>query len=113
MTLRREGCNRSAVPVGAGLNFPARTFLLGDAVWLGGALPRMLETMMKCPVCVETDLVMTARQNVEIDYCPKCRGVWLERGEPAKILETSDAEGAPHAPPPPAATPPPAPPNPR
>src|SRR3546814_14669582 len=42
MTLRREGCNRSAVPVGAGLNFPARPFLLGDAVWLGGALPWML-----------------------------------------------------------------------
>jgi len=34
---------------------------------------------MKCPVCIEPDLVMTDRQGVEIDYCPKCRGVWLDR----------------------------------
>lgn len=50
---------------------------------------------MKCPVCVETDLVMTERQNVEIDYCPKCRGVWLDRGELDKIIERSAAEMAP------------------
>ena len=36
---------------------------------------------MKCPVCTEPDLVMADRQGVEIDYCPKCRGVWLDRGE--------------------------------
>ena len=35
---------------------------------------------MKCPVDGET-LVMADRQGVEIDYCPKCRGVWLDRGE--------------------------------
>lgn len=41
---------------------------------------------MKCPVDDET-LVMTERSGVEIDYCPKCRGVWLDRGELDKILE--------------------------
>ncbi|CAB4592367.1 unannotated protein [freshwater metagenome] len=44
---------------------------------------------MKCPTCTETDLVMTDRQGVEIDYCPKCRGVWLDRGELDKIIERS------------------------
>ena len=33
---------------------------------------------MKCPVCISTDLLMTDRQGVEIDYCPQCRGVWLD-----------------------------------
>jgi Zn-finger nucleic acid-binding protein len=46
---------------------------------------------MKCPVCTEPDLVMTERQGVEIDYCPKCRGVWLDRGELDKIVERSTA----------------------
>lgn len=41
-----------------------------------------------CPVC-RIDLVMTERQNVEIDYCPKCRGVWLDRGELDKIIDKS------------------------
>jgi uncharacterized protein len=44
---------------------------------------------MKCPVCGTTDLVMAERQGVEIDYCPQCRGVWLDRGELDKILERS------------------------
>lgn len=44
---------------------------------------------MKCPTCTDTDLVMTDRQGVEIDYCPKCRGVWLDRGELDKIIERS------------------------
>ncbi len=43
---------------------------------------------MRCPVDNET-LVMTDRNGVEIDYCPKCRGVWLDRGELDKILERS------------------------
>jgi Zn-finger nucleic acid-binding protein len=47
---------------------------------------------MKCPVCPETDLIMTERQGVEIDYCPKCRGVWLDRGELDKIIERSTAK---------------------
>lgn len=46
---------------------------------------------MKCPLC-DIDLVMTERQGIEIDYCPKCRGVWLDRGELDKIIERSTAE---------------------
>lgn len=41
---------------------------------------------MKCPNC-STPLVMTDRQGIEIDYCPDCRGVWLDRGELDKIIE--------------------------
>lgn len=44
---------------------------------------------MKCPVCRDPDLVMTDRQGIEIDYCPQCRGVWLDRGELDKIIERS------------------------
>jgi hypothetical protein len=43
---------------------------------------------MKCPACEEL-LVMTERQGIEIDYCPKCRGVWLDKGELDKIIERS------------------------
>lgn len=42
---------------------------------------------MKCPVCKEVNLVMTERQGIEIDYCPECRGVWLNRGELDKFIE--------------------------
>jgi len=45
---------------------------------------------MKCPVDGET-LVMADRSGVEIDYCPKCRGVWLDRGELDKILDRAAA----------------------
>ena len=44
---------------------------------------------MRCPVCDSVDLVMSERQGVEIDYCPRCRGVWLDRGELDKIIERS------------------------
>jgi Zn-finger nucleic acid-binding protein len=47
---------------------------------------------MKCPVCKEVDLVMSERQKIEIDYCPQCRGVWLDRGELDKIIERSATE---------------------
>lgn len=43
---------------------------------------------MKCPLC-SVDLVMSERQGIEIDYCPQCRGVWLDRGELDKIIERS------------------------
>lgn len=43
---------------------------------------------MKCPSCQET-LLMSEKQNIEIDYCPNCRGVWLDRGELEKIIERS------------------------
>lgn len=44
---------------------------------------------MKCPVCRDVTLVMSERQGIEIDYCPQCRGVWLDRGELDKIIERS------------------------
>ena len=43
---------------------------------------------MICPIC-NVDLLMTERQGIEIDYCPKCRGLWLDRGELEKIIERS------------------------
>jgi len=46
------------------------------------------ENGMRCPVDNET-LLMTMRGGVEIDYCPKCRGVWLDRGELDKIIDRS------------------------
>ncbi|WP_395613004.1 zf-TFIIB domain-containing protein [Allosphingosinicella sp.] len=46
---------------------------------------------MPCPVC-KIPLVMSDRQGVEIDYCPQCRGVWLDRGELDKIIERSGAQ---------------------
>ena len=45
---------------------------------------------MKCPVCQQPDLVMSERQGIEIDYCPSCRGVWLDRGELDKIIERAN-----------------------
>ncbi len=42
---------------------------------------------MKCPSCSDVTLTMTERQGVEIDYCPQCRGVWLDRGELDKLIE--------------------------
>jgi len=42
---------------------------------------------MKCPLCESVDLAITEREHVEIDYCPRCRGVWLDRGELDKIIE--------------------------
>ena len=50
---------------------------------------------MKCPVCKTTDLLMTERRSIEIDYCPVCRGVWLDRGELDKLI-AQDA-GSDHA----------------
>ena len=42
---------------------------------------------MRCPVCQSTDLAISSREGVEIDYCPQCRGVWLDRGELDKIID--------------------------
>jgi Zn-finger nucleic acid-binding protein len=50
---------------------------------------------MKCPVCREPDLVMSERQGIEIDYCPKCRGVWLDRGELDKLIDRAAPQAAP------------------
>lgn len=51
---------------------------------------------MDCPVCKTVQLVMSERQGIEIDYCPNCRGVWLDRGELDKIIDRS-ASAAPSA----------------
>lgn len=66
---------------------------------------------MDCPVCRDVKLAMTDRQGIEIDYCPQCRGVWLDRGELDKLIERAAAPAAEtqapaaarHAPPPPPA----------
>ena len=54
---------------------------------------------MRCPVD-ETTLVMSERNGIEIDYCPQCRGVWLDRGELDKIIDRSvgQQQPAPQAP---------------
>jgi uncharacterized protein len=49
------------------------------------------EIRMQCPVC-QVSLLMTDRQGVEIDYCPKCRGIWLDRGELEKLIDLSTAQ---------------------
>ena len=59
-------------------------------------MDRQATPVMACPVC-RTSLTMSERQGIEIDYCPTCRGVWLDRGELDKIIERS----APATPPPP------------
>ena len=53
---------------------------------------------MKCPID-NAELVMSERQGVEIDYCPQCRGVWLDRGELDKIMDkAAQMEGRSDAP---------------
>jgi Zn-finger nucleic acid-binding protein len=59
---------------------------------------------MKCPVD-SVDLVMSERSGVEIDYCPQCRGVWLDRGELDKIIDRAAEGFGASAPSPPAAPP--------
>jgi uncharacterized protein len=54
---------------------------------------------MKCPND-STTLVMSERAGVEIDYCPECRGIWLDRGELDKIIDRAESEVSRGAPPP-------------
>ncbi len=59
---------------------------------------------MLCPHCKTATLVMSERQGIEIDYCPECRGVWLDRGELDKLIEKAiaaeqTAAAAPQSPP--------------
>ena len=49
---------------------------------------------MKCPVC-DVALSISSREGVEIDFCPQCRGVWLDRGELDKVIERASASLAP------------------
>lgn len=63
---------------------------------------------MQCPVCKTAHLTMAERSGIEIDYCPQCRGVWLDRGELDKIIERAAPQAAAPAPqymPPPAQAP--------
>jgi len=46
---------------------------------------------MKCPTCPDSALLISERQGIEIDYCAKCRGVWLDRGELDKLIALSTA----------------------
>ena len=45
---------------------------------------------MKCPVCKDVTLLMSEKQGVEIDYCPECRGIWLDRGELEKVIAVNE-----------------------
>ena len=54
---------------------------------------------MQCPTD-QTTLVMSERSGIEIDYCPTCRGVWLDRGELDKIIDRSLGQPAPAPAPP-------------
>lgn len=45
---------------------------------------------MKCPVCKDVTLLMSEKRGVEIDYCPECRGIWLDRGELEKLVEREE-----------------------
>lgn len=54
---------------------------------------------MKCPICTDMHLIMSDRHGIEIDYCPLCRGVWLDRGELDKLIERSATALAGDAPP--------------
>lgn len=51
---------------------------------------------MLCPTCDNVHLAMTDRQGIEIDYCPQCRGIWLDRGELDRLIERAE-QGAGHA----------------
>ena len=44
---------------------------------------------MKCPNCRYINLVLSEKHGIEIEYCPKCRGIWLDRGELNKIIDKS------------------------
>ncbi len=56
---------------------------------------------MKCPVCKDIDLAMTDRQGIEIDYCPRCRGIWLDRGELDRLIERAESAAGQAVTPPP------------
>lgn len=45
---------------------------------------------MLCPTCKDVNLSMTDRQGIEIDYCPNCRGIWLDRGELDRLIERAE-----------------------
>ena len=48
---------------------------------------------MHCPLCIDTVLDPTFRSGIEIDRCPRCKGIWLDRGELDKIVGDTPARG--------------------
>lgn len=52
---------------------------------------KIVNNFMNCPTC-HTELKMSERSGIEIDYCPQCRGVWLDKGELDKIIERAATE---------------------
>lgn len=53
---------------------------------------------MKCPLCLDTDLDITYHAGIELDVCPKCRGVWLDRGELDRIAGIGESAPRPPGP---------------
>ncbi|HVI57920.1 MAG TPA: zf-TFIIB domain-containing protein [Luteimonas sp.] len=53
---------------------------------------------MLCPTCDNVHLAMTDRQGIEIDYCPQCRGIWLDRGELDRLVERAEQAAMPPMP---------------
>ncbi len=53
---------------------------------------------MLCPACKDVNLSMTDRQGIEIDYCPSCRGIWLDRGELDRLIERAERPPSPARP---------------
>ncbi|MDQ2702079.1 MAG: zf-TFIIB domain-containing protein [Pseudomonadota bacterium] len=53
---------------------------------------------MLCPTCKTVNLAMTDRQGIEIDYCPQCRGIWLDRGELDRLIERAEQASVPAMP---------------
>ena len=51
---------------------------------------------MKCPVCKDVTLLMSEKKGVEIDYCPECRGIWLDRGELEKLIAKEEVYNSEH-----------------
>ena len=49
----------------------------------------MADRNIHCPICVDVVLAVSDREGIEVDYCPECRGVWLDRGELDKIVARS------------------------
>jgi Zn-finger nucleic acid-binding protein len=86
LALLSAGFGRVARTVDSFVLQPTLVFRLANPI----CLRTRKETGMRCPVDNET-LVMADRNGVEIDYCPKCRGVWLDRGELDKIIERASA----------------------
>lgn len=48
---------------------------------------------MNCPLCIDTTLDITFHAGIELDICPRCRGVWLDRGEPERLAHDRPASG--------------------